>query len=113
MKQSMQERYRQGELVIQRVDDATPCGAEVPAEEGMVILAHSETGHHHFIREKDARLFETGEVGVRICKVGAGGAVVEHARPGGHRPERLQPGGTYEISRKRQWTPEGWETVRD
>ena len=105
-------QYRQGELILQRIADDTSLAAEVLPVDGQLILAHSESGHHHFVSAKMARLFESGEPGVRICKIGVGGGLVEHGRVGGHTPITL-PEGTYRVSQKRQYTPNGWEPVRD
>lgn len=108
------EQFRQGELVIQRVADDVEVGDPVPRVDGRVILAHSESGHHHFVSGKMAHLFESGELGVRICRVGGGGVTVEHGRPGGHGPLKLPEGTTYRISQKRQYEPDGgWSPVRD
>lgn len=55
----MNERiYRQGDVLIVRVNDDAKTGERVKREGGKIVLAHGEvTGHSHAISSKDAALF--------------------------------------------------------
>ena len=103
---------RHGDVVIQQVEvidgqALTP----IPRSNGMVVLAEGEvTGHGHRIRSRSASLYGIdGRPGVKLCRVGAGGAVLRHEE---HGPIKLPPG-DYEVTIKRQWSPDGWRDVRD
>ena len=51
--------YRQGDVLIMRIDDDTKVGAKVATEAGRVVLAHGEvTGHSHAIADRAATLFD-------------------------------------------------------
>ena len=43
---------RQGDCLLIAVESIPAEAVETPAEAGQVILAHSETGHHHAIAER-------------------------------------------------------------
>jgi len=56
----------QGELDVTRVD-AVPEGCKpVAAVNGVYIVGHSETGHHHVIREGGVDLMERTEHGMQV-----------------------------------------------
>lgn len=113
MKRQQPEALRHGDVLIQPVAQMTDFGAEVERDpDGAVVFARGEkTGHRHFLRERDVRLFEVaGDPTVRICRVGGGGAVVRHEEHG----DLHLPPGDYRISQKRQYEAEnGWEPVSD
>lgn len=103
--------YRHGDVLIYPAGEVlVDPTQECPREQGGVVLAEGEaTGHRHFL-SGDARLFElTGDRGVRLCRVGGGGATLRHEE---HGPINL-PAGDYFVSIKRQYAPEGWEPVQD
>lgn len=66
---------QQGELNLIRLDDLTdaqlaelglrerevPAGAKLVQRGGQIVLAHSETGHHHVIESPCAEMFESHE----------------------------------------------------
>lgn len=104
--------YRHGDVVLALVgDQSVHFTKRLRSERGDgVVLAEGETsGHRHFLSGKQVRLFESGELGVRLCQIGGMGAVLRHEEHG----ELKLPAGTYRVSIKRQYTPEGWESVRD
>ena len=101
-------------------EDAKP----VPAEGGLLILAHSETGHHHAIAVADATpgvvLFAVpGDVRTMWLKVPKGGHadVVHHRDWDTHVTHRLlaedDKDTVFDVRRGRAATPEGWKVVVD
>lgn len=71
-------------------------------------LAYGEvTGHAHRINDLVGELFETktGELFLRVDKL-------SHLTHEEHKPIMLDPG-CYRIAIKRQYSPTGWENVRD
>jgi hypothetical protein len=116
----IQNMAAQGDCIFRRVDRLPKEAKEIPRK-GPIIVAHSETGHHHavdalFVKQYDAPgsslvsylVFEDGLQG--------GGADVVHHRPWDtHETLRLlgNPGTVWEVRRQREWSPEGWRRVED
>jgi hypothetical protein len=90
---------------------------QVKPEGGKLIIAHSETGHHHCIdavRNKSAHLLidETNAL-IGLLKVGETPADLEHLRSD-HEHETFRiSGGDYIVRYHSQPTPEGWARVVD
>lgn len=109
----------QGDLYLRRIDRLPAGLVEVGRAEGGHVVAHSETGHHHVVREARVRYLrpadDTGPTAglVAYLEVLAEHADVVHLRDyDTHETLRL-PAGTWEIRRQREHTPEGWRRVED
>ena len=89
----------------------------VKPEDGKLIIAHSETGHHHCIdieRSKEAQFLidETNSL-IGLLKVQGVPADLEHLRPNDtHETFRIAEG-DYIVKYHTQPTPQGWERVVD
>ena len=89
----------------------------VKPENGKLIIAHSETGHHHCIdltKNKEVQLLidSTNEL-IGLLKVGKTPAELEHLRSDHtHDTFRISEG-DYIIKYHTQPTPKGWERVID
>jgi hypothetical protein len=104
----------QGDVLFRRVKALPKDVAEQPVA-GQIVVAHSETGHHHAVPEGQARLFEKIERNPMICYLQIDGdyADVVHHRPTDtHETVRLLKG-IFEVRRQREWTPEGLRRVED
>lgn len=103
----------QGDVYFRRVE-AMPEGAEEKGKPGEpVVVAHSETGHHHVARGEAVRLFGVSDPMVCYLSIGEPYADVEHLRPHDtHETIRL-PAGLWEVRRQREHAPEGWRRVED
>lgn len=90
--------YRQGDVLVMRVDGTMPAGAKsVKREAGRIVLAHGElTGHAHAIASKRASLWSKGEE--RFLKVRER-AFIQHEE---HAPITLPPG-LYKVIRQREY----------
>lgn len=112
------EMAGQGDVVFRRVR-AMPKGAV--AQQGPLVVAHSETGHHHVaVAEVSgaAVLFGVpGDTMQSYLKVDRGYVDIVHQRPWDtHETLRLlcdEPGTIWEIRRQREHIPEGWRQVVD
>lgn len=94
---------RHGDVQVVKVNEI-PEGAKLL--KGRKELAYGEvTGHAHRIDVGD--LFETknGELYLRVDRL----STLTHEE---HKPVKLKPG-IYRVSIKRQYTPDGWQNVRD
>ncbi len=113
-------------LIIPRGRMKLPAGLEeVQPEGGRVVVAHSETGHHHAIDMTPSgaavppvSLFRVpGDPMTMYLRVDAPHADVVHHRPWDtHETLRLlsQGEGTvFEIKRQREPAPEGWRRLED
>lgn len=103
----------QGDLMIRRVATVPSHAKPVAATDGVHVLAHSETGHHHVVAERSAQLLidETNQfiAWLRVAEP----CDVEHLRSfDTHAPLHLEPG-DYEVRRQREYVPEGWRRAAD
>lgn len=103
----------QGDVLFRRIDEISADAAEQVRKRGQaLVVAHSETGHHHVVRAERARLFgaESSLVAYLLAEEPV---EVEHLRPyDTHETIALSPG-KWEIRRQREWVPEGWRRVAD
>ena len=85
------------------------------AVDGKHVLAHSESGHHHFINAVEAEFYESSDPLVCYLRV-AGEVTLQHGKPM-TAPDRhgnqLLPAGLYRVTRQREWAPDGWGMVHD
>ena len=111
----------QGDCIFVKVK-ALPEGAKELPRKGPIIVAHSETGHHHAVDSLHVKAFEVpGNSLVTYLRFDngvseVGGADVVHHRPWDtHEMIRLlgKPGDVWQVRRQREWTPEGWRRVED
>ena len=86
-------------------------------QQGRLLVAHSESGHHHYIEQGSAVLYKTGNPLISYLQVEADShALLKHAKPSGdsdrHATQRIGPG-LHRINIQRENTPEGWRRVED
>jgi hypothetical protein len=104
----------QGDVLFRRID-ALPPGVVEQKAEGRVVVAHSETGHHHAIEPGEAKLFERAQRDPMVCFLAIDGEhadVVHHRANHTHETVRLLQG-LWEVKRQREHAPEGWRQVQD
>lgn len=100
---------------------ALPKGATaLPANDGRIVVTHSETGHDHVMlldrtqpgAEPAVVMYGTNDPLVSWLQVNRPTAL-EHLRPHDtHEPILFAPG-IYEVRRQREYTPEGFRRVED
>ena len=103
----------QGDLMIRRIGKL-PSGL-VPAkpENGNHIVAHSETGRHHVVKERSAQLLiDKTNAFIAYLDV-AEPTVLEHLRSTDTHESYLLESGNYEVRRQREYVPEGWRRAAD
>jgi hypothetical protein len=102
----------QGDIYIRRIEKL-PNGTKAVERNGKVIVAHSETGHHHSIHDKRVTMHASADPFICYLQVEGRYADLVHERPfDTHETIRLAPG-CYEIRRQEEFTPEGWRMVQD
>lgn len=119
----------QGDVLFMRVEKI-PAGYEPVKSEGPIVVAHSETGHHHTVPGLEATLYSNrADPMTSYLKFGddVQALTVTHHRPhdthesirllgggsggGGDPPTRT--GAIWMVRRQREHTPEGWRRVED
>lgn len=103
----------QGDVMFLRVFEI-PKEAKAEERKGAVVVAHSETGHHHAIDEVGVQLMRL-ERDPMTCylRIDALHADVVHHRPfDTHETLRLGQG-NWMVRRQREYSPEGWRRVED
>jgi hypothetical protein len=108
----------QGDLLIRRIGDLPKDATKVSVENGVFVVAHSETGHNHVVESRpNVALFTTGDPMVSYLQVIEAAdeveTIIKHLRDfDTHESIQIAPG-NYEIRRQREYTPEGWRRVED
>ena len=110
----------QGDVLFMKVKEVPKQAKEVPVPaDRRLVVAHSETGHHHAIDGFNGRMFqEPGDIltcylqmGTDVCDF-----TVQHHRPyDTHETLSLlgEPGDVWMVRRQKEHTPEGWRRVED
>lgn len=111
------ESGAQGDVMFRRVS-AIPKDYVEQKPTAEIVVAHSETGHHHTVSGCDAVLFsKPGDNMLSYLQMTAGGVlpVMHHRSYDTHDPMGLkgEPGTVWEIRRQRESAPEGWRQVAD
>lgn len=103
----------QGDLWIRRVDAIPATARSVAPTGGRHVVAHSETGHHHYVGVDGVDyLTEPEHPLIAYLRVDLG-TMLEHDRAWDtHAPISLPPG-SYELRRAREYVPNGWRRVED
>ena len=103
----------QGDIYITRIK-ALPAGVvPVPAEDGRVIVTHSETGHHHVMLAERTKAFKLPDSIMDIFLTVEKGDTLQHLRPHDtHEAIKFGPG-IYHVRRQREYVPEGFRRVED
>ena len=115
---TFKNRAAQGDLLIRKIDLIPRDAKPENAQNGLFIVAHSETGHNHVIdAAPNVQLFTTGDPMVSYLQVieatDEAETLLKHLRSyDTHETIKINPG-IYEIRRQREYTPEGWRRVED
>lgn len=109
---------RQGDVLFIRVKSIPKNASEQRREHDTpFVVAHSETGHHHVVRNPGAQLFETDNPLVCFLRC-EGPMLLEHMRDfdmhGFHLFEAAgDEAQAWEVRRQREQGPEGWRRAAD
>lgn len=103
--------YRQGDVLVLRVDSIPAGGKPVERENGRIVLAHGEvTGHSHAIPSRDARFTAVVAAGAERRFLDAKKPVkLLHEEHG----EIIIARGTYEVVIQREYEPGAIRNVAD
>lgn len=112
---SFQNVAAQGDMMLIRIDELPSNVVPVKSENGRFILTHSETSHHHVVKERpDVRMFNDAmDIFRSFLVVENTPVMLEHLRATDtHEPLEIKPG-VYEVRRQREYSPAGWQRAAD
>jgi hypothetical protein len=103
----------QGDVLIQRIESIPNTAIQAQPENGVHVVAHSETGHSHVIDSGNVDYFHAANDSfVSYLRVKQP-TDLRHLRSfDTHAPIHIQPG-DYQINRQREYTPEGFRRAAD
>jgi len=104
----------QGDIAFVEVDSIPSGCTPAKEEDGKFVVAHSETGHHHYVDALSAKVYDSPD-DPNVCYLQCETATdVIHARPyDTHKTVKLQSGAIYMGVRQVEYTPEGWRRAAD
>lgn len=104
----------QGDVMFIKVDKL-PSGLKASkAENGYHIVTHSETGHHHVVLEKSARMLidETNEF-IAYLQVSEDCEIKHLREHDTHESIAFNQGDIIQVRRQREYTPQGLRKAQD
>ena len=110
----VQNQAVQGDVYVRRIAELPKGVKKAEPRDGRWIVAHSETGHHHYVETGGVTLYES-EKNPMICylQIDGGFGDMVHGRSfDTHETLRLGQG-VHEVIRQRELTPTGWRLARD
>lgn len=110
----------QGDVLIRRVGDIPASATRVAADNGRIVVTHSETGHDHVMvldrpkaKVASVEMYQSADNPlVAWLKVNRPTAL-DHLRPHDTHESIMFGVGVYEVRRQREHSPEGWRRVQD
>jgi hypothetical protein len=107
----------QGDFLIMRIKEI-PSGVEpMKDENGMFVIAHSETGHNHVMERENVEAFRTKNVKeadlYEMFLMVKEPTEINHLRSFDTHETLLVPPGNYVIKRQREYTLEGFRRAAD
>lgn len=105
----------QGDVLLTKISKMPDDVIEQKSINGRFIIAHSETGHSHTVAERQGVRFFSGKdpMIAYLEVIDSVEVTLEHERTFDTHEALLLKGGTYEIRRQQEYTPEGWRRVLD
>lgn len=104
----------QGDMLIRRIDKLPDHIIEAKSECGNFVLAHSETGHNHVVKETpDVHFYQNANDNFIAYLVVDNDAKIEHMRSHDTHETILLKQGVYEVRRQREYVAEGFRRAQD
>lgn len=104
----------QGDMLIRKIDKLPDNVNALKSEDGNFVLAHSETGHNHVVKETpDVQFYQNANDNFIAYLVVNNEAVVEHMRSHDTHESIMIKQGVYEIRRQREYIQEGFRRAQD
>lgn len=110
---SKHKQARQGDVLFTRIDTLPDGLSKLKDENGIFVLAHSETGHNHVMQSKDVELYANDNDPFVAYLVVNNEAKLEHMRSFDTHETINFKQGVYRINRQREYTPKGFRRAAD
>jgi len=101
----------QGDVLFRKRAQPIPADA-TKQKRGEIIVAHSETGHHHVAQGPALQFFTSKDPLISFLRVPKHADIVHKRDFDTHEGFRLDAG-DWDVVRQREWTPEGLRRVED
>lgn len=110
---TFKKQAAQGDCLITKISKLPKGLKKAKAEKGEFIVAHSETGHHHVVKERAAQMLidETNEF-IAYLQVKEPCEIKHKRNFHTHESIALEKG-FYEVRRQREYIPNGWRKAQD
>lgn len=103
----------QGDIYIERISELPSGLQRVTPEKRLIVVAHSETGHHHVMDAEKVEMYRLpGEI-YECFLIVKEATPLEHLRPFDTHESLLHEPGIYRVRRQREYVPEGWRRAAD
>lgn len=105
----------QGDLLLIRVATIPPAARPVAIDGDELVVAHSETGHHHVLDAANVTMYRLPEEIYECFLAVREPTALRHLRPFDTHESILVEPGSYRVRRQREraYTPEGWRRAAD
>lgn len=107
----------QGDFIILRINEIPSAVERIAPENGVIVVAHSETGHNHVMEMEHVEAYkEEGVKEVDLYKMFLNVSEpteITHLRSFDTHETLLVPPGKYEIRRQREYVAEGFRRAQD
>jgi hypothetical protein len=107
----------QGDFIIMRINDIPANVERIEPENGVYVVAHSETGHNHVMEMDRVEAFKPAgvkEVDLYQMFLNVEAPTeINHLRSFDTHETLLVPPGKYEIRRQREYVAEGFRRAQD
>lgn len=104
----------QGELYFERVEKLPDGVKEIKAENGRLVIGHSETGHHHYVEKAQARFYGTDDPNICYLTIDGKYADLIHDKTGPDVHETVKiPNGTFRVRKQQEYMFDSWRRVQD
>jgi len=103
----------QGDVTFRRIDKLPEGVTLAPVKDDRIVVAHSETGHHHTVDGTGLEFHQPSDNAL-ICYLRCEQVsdVRHHRDFDTHATFALEPG-LWEVRRQREYTPQGFRRVED
>ena len=103
----------QGDVYIMRLDTLPANAIPVSANGPDVIVAHSETGHHHVMTKNTVQMYRLPDSIMDCLLVVKEPTPLRHLRPYNTHEDILFAPGVFRVRRQREYTPQGFRLLQD
>ena len=103
----------QGDIYITKIKKLPKGAVEVPVFGNHIVVAHSETGHHHVIEADKATMYKLPDSITDCLLVINDETALQHLRDYDKHDPLILGKGVYHVRRQREYTPEGYRMVQD